>query len=223
MQFKKPIPLMAASIRGMLRMFQNEWDGLMQSNFALEQQHHTARQELSHALYQMNLEYFAIDTRKLLDLLNSMKASSKTVNDVMSDIISTGLMAYALQTPSRALEELFDDEESSQKADACLNVMATRIATVFTSLTEFPLVRYRAAKSLDAMTITTLRDLVPMKLATGVWNCLMKYKQTIENFPMSETCELFILVFLLIRFCDALDKFLECLLHALSVLLVVYV
>ncbi|KAL9458429.1 hypothetical protein AB3S75_007317 [Citrus x aurantiifolia] len=41
-QFKKPIPLMAASIRGMLRMFQN--------------QRHTARQELSHALYQQQKE-----------------------------------------------------------------------------------------------------------------------------------------------------------------------
>ena len=83
--------------------------------------------------------------------------------------------------------------------------------------------RYRAAKSLDAMAITTLRDLVPTKLAGGVWNCLMKYKQTIENFPVSKTCELLILVFLLIRFCDALDKFMDCLLHDLSVLLVVYV
>ncbi|KAL0329641.1 UNVERIFIED_CONTAM: SNARE-interacting protein KEULE [Sesamum radiatum] len=53
--------------------------------------------------------------------------------------------------------------------------------------------RYRAAKSLDAATMTTFRDLIPTKLAAAVWNCLMKYKNTLPDFPPSETCELLIL------------------------------
>lgn len=48
----KPRPLQAASIPGMLGLFQNEWDAVVLSNYALEQQLHAARQELSHALYQ---------------------------------------------------------------------------------------------------------------------------------------------------------------------------
>ncbi|XP_010546254.1 PREDICTED: SNARE-interacting protein KEULE [Tarenaya hassleriana] len=115
------------------------------------------------ALREMNLEYFAIDSQGFV-----------TDNE-------------------RALEELFGDEETTRTGDACLNVMASRIATVFASLREFPSVRYRAAKSLDASTMTTFRDLIPTKLAAGIWNCLAKYKQTIENFPPTETCELLIL------------------------------
>ncbi|XP_052210787.1 SNARE-interacting protein KEULE [Diospyros lotus] len=114
------------------------------------------------ALREMNLEYFAIDSQGFI-----------TDNE-------------------RALEELFGDEESNSKGDACLNVMATRIATVFASLREFPSVRYRAAKSLDTATMTTFRDLIPTKLAAGVWNCLMKYKANLPNFPQTETCELLI-------------------------------
>ncbi|XP_044505008.1 SNARE-interacting protein KEULE-like isoform X4 [Mangifera indica] len=115
------------------------------------------------ALREMNLEYLAIDSQGFV-----------TDNE-------------------RALEELFGDGENSRKGDACLDVMATRIATVFASLREFPFVRYRAAKMLDAMTVTTFYDLVPTKLAAAVWNCLMKYRQTIENFPQTETCDLLIL------------------------------
>ncbi|KAH1106331.1 hypothetical protein J1N35_010099 [Gossypium stocksii] len=114
------------------------------------------------ALSEMNLEYFAIDSQGFI-----------TDN-------------------GKALEDLFGDEENTRKADACLNVMANRIATVFASLREFPFVRYRAAKSLDPMTMTTFRDLIPTKLAAGIWNCLVKCK-SIPNFPQQETCELLVL------------------------------
>ncbi|KAG5228473.1 SNARE-interacting protein [Salix suchowensis] len=115
------------------------------------------------ALSEMNLEYFAIDRQGFI-----------TGNE-------------------RALEELFVDEEDTCKGHACLNVMASRIATVFASLREFPFVRYRAAKSLDVTTMTTFRDLIPTKLAARVWDCLIQYKQKTEHFPQTETCELLIL------------------------------
>ncbi|KAL2902271.1 SNARE-interacting protein KEULE [Bienertia sinuspersici] len=115
------------------------------------------------ALSEMNLEYFAIDRQGFV-----------TDNE-------------------RALEELFGDDENHRKADACLNVMATRVATAFASMKELPFVRYRAAKSLDTNTMTTYRDLIPTKLAAGIWNYLTKYKTSIPNFPQTETCELLVL------------------------------
>ncbi|KAG2658214.1 probable protein transport Sec1a isoform X2 [Panicum virgatum] len=115
------------------------------------------------ALSEMNLEYFAIDSQGFTT------------------------------DHERALEELFSENaEGSHKYNACLNTMATRISTVFASLREFPRVHYRVAKTIDASTMTTLRDLVPTKLAAGVWNCLAKYKMTIPEFPQTETCELLI-------------------------------
>ncbi|XP_050237339.1 protein transport Sec1a-like isoform X2 [Mercurialis annua] len=91
-----------------------------------------------------------------------------------------------------ALGELYgENAENSRQFDACLNVMATRISTVFASLKEFPYVRYRAAKT-DASAATTFRDTVPTKLATAIWNCMSKYK-SIPNFPQNPTCELLIL------------------------------
>ncbi|KAM5564242.1 SNARE-interacting protein KEULE-like [Rosa sericea] len=115
------------------------------------------------ALSEMNLEYFAIDSQGFV-----------TNNE-------------------RALEQLYGDKEDSCKGIVCLNEIAARIATVFASLKEFPIVRYRAAKLLDATTMTTFPDLIPTKLAAGIWDCLIKYKNTIPNFPVTESCELLIL------------------------------
>ncbi|CAH2056697.1 unnamed protein product [Thlaspi arvense] len=122
------------------------------------------------ALREMNLEYFPIDTQVIID-------SSAYVTD-----------------QEMALEELFgDNAETSNKFEACLNLMATRVATIFASLKEFPFVRYRAAKSVDSSAEKTSRDLVPTKLAAAVWNRIASYKSTIPNFPQTETCELLIL------------------------------
>ncbi|KAF5466969.1 hypothetical protein F2P56_016846 [Juglans regia] len=115
------------------------------------------------ALREMNLEYFPIDNQAFI-----------TDHD-------------------RALEELFGDVENPRKFEACLNVMATRLATVFASLKELPFVRFRTAKALDDSPTSTFRDLVPTKLAAAVWNCISMYKSTIPNFPQTETCELLIL------------------------------
>uniref|UniRef100_A0A0D9VFM7 SNARE-interacting protein KEULE n=1 Tax=Leersia perrieri TaxID=77586 RepID=A0A0D9VFM7_9ORYZ len=115
------------------------------------------------ALSEMNLEYFAIDSQGFT-----------TAHE-------------------RALEELFSENAlDSHKYNACLNTMATRISTVFASMREFPRVHYRVAKTIDASVTTTLRDLVPTKLAAAVWNCLSKYKTSIPDYPQTETCELLI-------------------------------
>ncbi|KAF0933230.1 hypothetical protein E2562_016169, partial [Oryza meyeriana var. granulata] len=115
------------------------------------------------ALSEMNLEYFAIDSQGFTT------------------------------DHERALEELFSENAlDSQKYNACLNTMATRISTVFASMREFPRVHYRVAKTIDASVTTTLRDLVPTKLAAAVWNCLSKYKTSIPDYPQTETCELLI-------------------------------
>ncbi|XP_006647243.1 probable protein transport Sec1a [Oryza brachyantha] len=115
------------------------------------------------ALSEMNLEYFAIDSQGFTT------------------------------DHERALEELFSENAlDSHKYNACLNTMATRISTVFASMREFPRVHYRVAKTIDASVMTTLRDLVPTKLAASVWNSLSKYKTSIPDYPQTETCELLI-------------------------------
>ncbi|KMT16534.1 hypothetical protein BVRB_3g048280 [Beta vulgaris subsp. vulgaris] len=95
----KPRPVQAASIPGMIGMFQNEWDSLMLSNFALEQQLNTARQELSHALYQHDAACRVIarlkkerdEARSLLaQAERQMPISGATGNSIHAPVMSNG-------------------------------------------------------------------------------------------------------------------------------------
>ncbi|KAK1430345.1 hypothetical protein QVD17_13016 [Tagetes erecta] len=114
------------------------------------------------ALREMNLEYFPIESQ-----------------------------AFTTDT-DKALEDMYSQlAENSRQFDACLNIMSTRIATVFASMKEFPFVWYRA-KGMDGTSAATFRDLVPVKLASAVWDSITMYKTTIANFPQTETCDLLI-------------------------------
>ena len=46
---------------------------------------------------------------------------------------------------------------------------------------------------MDGSSAATQRDLVPVKLASAVWDGISMYKTTIANFPQTETCELLII------------------------------
>ncbi|KAJ1413631.1 Sec1-like, domain 2 [Sesbania bispinosa] len=114
------------------------------------------------ALREMNLEYFPIDNQAFIT------------------------------DQETAMEELYGNIENTRRFNTCFNNMATRIATIFASLKEFPNIWYRAAKESDGSTPTASRALVPTKLADAVWELVSKYKSTIPNFPQNETCDLLI-------------------------------
>ncbi|XP_076951952.1 protein transport Sec1a-like [Bidens hawaiensis] len=110
------------------------------------------------ALREMNLEYFPIDNQAF-------------VTD-----------------HERAIEVIYaDSAENSRQSEDCLHTMATRIATIFASLKEHPLIRYRVKGC------ATFRDVIPKKLATAIYEDIKTYKTTIPKYPQTETCELLIL------------------------------
>ncbi|KAL0393392.1 UNVERIFIED_CONTAM: SNARE-interacting protein KEULE [Sesamum latifolium] len=104
--------------------------------------------------------------------------SSPVAKELVSDIKGNGIVLSRIGAlregfvtdNEKALEELFGNEESSRTGVSICALPCCQI--------------------LDAATMTTFRDLIPTKLAAAVWNCLMKYKNTLPDFPPSETCEL---------------------------------
>ncbi|CAL9773812.1 unnamed protein product [Musa acuminata subsp. burmannicoides] len=172
-------------------------------------------------LSEMNLEYFAIDSqgfitdheRAMEELLGENAEGSHMYNDCLNT------MATRISTTFASLRAFSNNDRHLVliNTGSTNNFLNSKVATQMTlhiegcskfdvkvadgrilkcdqrCPQEFPYVRYRAAKSsLDASTVTTLHDLVPTKLAAGVWNCLSRYKAKIHDFPQRETCELLI-------------------------------
>ncbi|XP_057807399.1 protein transport Sec1a-like [Salvia miltiorrhiza] len=144
-------------------------------------------------LYRKAYIYFSTPVPK--DLVSHIKSDSSVMPRIGA-LREMNLEYFPIDTQAfttdqeNALRELFGAENTS-RADACLNLMATRLATVFASLKEFPFVRYKASKGGDGDNGNG-RELIPKKLAEAVWKNITTYRSSIPKFPTAETCELLI-------------------------------
>nr|GMD59795.1 pre-mRNA-processing factor 19 [Ipomoea batatas] len=132
----KPRPVQAASIPGMLGMFQIEWDGLMLSNFALEQQLHTARQELSHALYQHDAA-----CRVIARLKKERDEARELLAQAERDIPMTAATATAANTPTlsngkRAAEDEEMGPEGKKSRPGISSAIITELTDCNTNLSQ---------------------------------------------------------------------------------------
>ncbi|KAJ7563781.1 hypothetical protein O6H91_03G125500 [Diphasiastrum complanatum] len=152
----------------------------------------------SSPLYKRAYVFFSSPvTRDLLQMIkgdSSLLPRIAALREMNLEYLTVDAQAFTTDN-DRALEQLFGEHsEDTRDYDTSIDTIARRLATIFASLKEFPLVRYRAARSaaVNASTATTACDLIPTKLAASLWDRLMKYKSSLLEFPKSETSELII-------------------------------
>ncbi|KAH7577788.1 hypothetical protein JRO89_XS01G0299500 [Xanthoceras sorbifolium] len=155
------------------------------------------------ALREMNLEYFPIDNqafitdheRALEELYVENAEKSRNFNVCLNTMAKRIATVFAsLKNRTKSVSPLADEICSLSFHVSTGQPRITfhlNLSPAVSSIEEFPCVRYRAAKASDP-SLTTFRDSIPEKLATAVWDIVVKYK-SIPNFPQTETCELLIL------------------------------
>lgn len=79
----RPRPPSMTSIPDLLSQLRNEWDASMLDNFELKQHLMTTRQELSHALYQLDASYRVI--ARLKNQVDDLEAKLRERDEVEDD------------------------------------------------------------------------------------------------------------------------------------------
>ncbi|CAK9199148.1 unnamed protein product, partial [Sphagnum troendelagicum] len=132
---------------------------------------------------------------------SALYKKSVTLATDFCDSIQIKIMFYSKSSQgfttgnTRTFERFFGEyKEGSHDFDECIQIIASRLSTVFFSMKEFPFVRYHAPKSTlgNTTTSTITHDPITAKLANALWEQLMRYKGSTLEFPHMETCELII-------------------------------
>ncbi|KAL2621439.1 hypothetical protein R1flu_001644 [Riccia fluitans] len=130
-------------------------------------------------------------------LLQLIKSSSMVLSRIAS-LAELNLEFWVADTQGfvtnhdLAMRQIVGGNESTPQYRSSIESIASRLATIFASLKEFPVIRYRTVTPAEANPATSGRDAAPLRLAEALSARIKKYKN-LPQYPQTESCDLIIL------------------------------